>query len=58
MLGLIAQSGGSIYQRELWVDENAGLLILEVPNVAAGTYLLRVKSKESRLGFSEMVIIR
>jgi hypothetical protein len=57
MLELFAQSGTSVYQREIWVDENARLVNIEIPAVAAGTYLLRVKSKESGMGFSETVIV-
>lgn len=57
-LDLINQSGQPVYQREIWIDEEARLLNIDVPFVKAGNYFITITSKKSGKRFTEKLIIQ
>jgi hypothetical protein len=57
-LQLLNLSGQSLHQQEIWIDEEARLLNIDVPAVAAGTYFLVLTSKRSAKRFTEKIIIQ
>lgn len=57
-LDLINQSGQSVYQREIWIDEEARLLNIDVPVVKTGNYFITITNKKSGKRFTEKLIIQ
>lgn len=57
-LQLLDLSGKNLYHREVWIDDKARLLNLEVPSLAAGNYYLRVTNKETGKGYTEKLMIQ
>lgn len=57
MLQLFNQSGQLIFNKAMWIDKDARVLNLEIPNVAAGNYFLRMTNKPSGKSYSEKIII-
>jgi CarboxypepD_reg-like domain/Secretion system C-terminal sorting domain len=55
---LLNQSGQSVHQQEIWIDAEARLLSIDVPNVAAGSYFLSLTNKKSGKRFTEKIIIQ
>jgi len=51
-------SGRKVYSKEVWIDEEARLLNLEVPSVKTGNYLLRATHNESGKGFTEKITVQ
>jgi hypothetical protein len=58
LLQLLALSGQLVYTKEMYIDPDARLLDLQLPNVPAGTYVLVMSNKETGKRFSEKVIIQ
>jgi hypothetical protein len=56
-LQLLSQSGQSIYHQEIWIDAEARLLSIDVPEVAAGNYLVVMVNKKTGKKFTEKIII-
>lgn len=57
-LQLLSESGQSVYQQEIWIDADAKLLSIDVPEVAAGNYFVVFTSKKTGKKFSEKIIIQ
>lgn len=57
-LQLLDPSGKMVYTKELWIDEEARLLNIEIPSLAAGSYFLSLINKESGKKFTEKIIIK
>ncbi len=57
-LQLLNASGQVTYQQELWIDADARLLNIDLPQVAAGNYFLVLTSKKSGKRFTEQLIIQ
>ncbi|HMU47709.1 MAG TPA: carboxypeptidase-like regulatory domain-containing protein [Chitinophagaceae bacterium] len=55
---LLNQSGQIAHQREIWIDDKARLLNLDIPSVAAGNYFIVFTSKKTGKRFSEKIIIQ
>ncbi len=55
---LLDVSGKRVYAKEIWIDQEARLLNIEVPSVGPGSYLLRATNKESGKGFTEKIAIQ
>ncbi|MFI5131591.1 MAG: T9SS type A sorting domain-containing protein [Chitinophagales bacterium] len=55
---LIDVSGKKVYSKEIWIDEEARLLNLEVPSVRPGNYFLRAANKRSGKTFTERISIQ
>jgi hypothetical protein len=55
---LLNLSGQLIRQRELWVDDKATVLNMDMAKTVAGTYLLRFTNKVSGKGFTEKIVVQ
>ena len=58
LVNIINQSGQSIYQREVWIDEEARLLEINIPIVKTGNYVVVVTNRKSGKRYSEKLIIQ
>lgn len=58
MLELHDLSGKKLMTKEVWMDAGARVVNMEVPNLAAGSYLLAVTSKKSGRRFTEKVVVQ
>ena len=58
LLQILNQSGQSVQQNEVWIDEEARLLSVDVPNVAAGSYFLILTNKKTGKKYTEKIIIQ
>jgi hypothetical protein len=57
-LQLLDLSGKITYQQDIWIDQEARVLNIDIPPVAAGSYFLALTNKNSGKKFSEKVIIQ
>lgn len=57
-LELFNLAGQLIFSKEIWIDEEARLLNIQIPQVAAGNYFLRMTGKTSRKSYTEKIIIQ
>jgi hypothetical protein len=57
-LQLLGESGQSVYQQEIWIDAEARLLSINVPEVAPGNYFVVLTNKNTRKTFSEKIVIQ
>ncbi len=57
-LQLISNGGQLLYSRQLWIDQDAKALSLDIPAVAAGSYFLRITNSGSGKSFTEKIIIQ
>jgi hypothetical protein len=57
-LQLFSFGGQLILRKEVWIDKEVGLLELQLPQVSAGTYLLRMTNKTSGRSFTEKIIVQ
>ncbi|MEI9808700.1 MAG: carboxypeptidase-like regulatory domain-containing protein [Bacteroidota bacterium] len=55
---LFSQAGQEIQQKKVWIDAEATIMNMEIPAVAAGSYVLTLINKESGKRFSEKIIIQ
>ena len=51
-------AGTSVYQKEIWVNAESGLLNITIPVVAAGSYFLVLTNRKSGNKFTEKLIIQ
>lgn len=54
---LLNQSGQSVFQKEIWIDAEAGVLQLDLPVLSAGTYFLTLADKKTGKSYTEKIII-
>lgn len=57
-LQLTSLSGQAVHQREIWIDEAAKELTVNIPVVPAGTYILSFSHKATGKNYSEKIIIQ
>jgi hypothetical protein len=57
-LQLLNQSGQQVHQQEIWIDTEARLLSIDVPQVAAGSYFLALTNKKSGKRLTEKIIVQ
>ncbi len=57
-LQVVGASGQSVYQQEIWIDAEARLLNINVPEVAAGNYFVVLTNKKSGKTFTEKIVIQ
>ena len=57
-LELFNLSGQLIFSKDMWIDEEARSLSVEIPRVAAGNYFLRMTSKTSAKSYTEKIIVQ
>jgi hypothetical protein len=57
-LELFNLSGQLIFSKEMWIDEEARSLNIQIPQVAAGNYFLRMTNKTSGKAYTEKIIIQ
>jgi hypothetical protein len=55
---LTSLSGQAVHQREIWIDEAAKELTVNIPVVPAGTYILSFSHKATGKNYSEKIIIQ
>jgi hypothetical protein len=55
---LLNLSGQVVFNKTIWIDEEAGVLQLDLPKVAAGNYFLRMTSKKSGKSFTEKITVQ
>jgi hypothetical protein len=55
---LLNLSGQQVLQKEVWIDADAKLLDLEIPNVATGSYFLVMTNKKTGKKISEKLIVQ
>jgi hypothetical protein len=55
---ILSLSGQVVRHRELWVDDKAVVLNMEVPKIAAGIYLLRMINKKSGKNLTEKIVVQ
>lgn len=58
ILDILYQSGQSLYQREIWIDAEAGIVNLTIPAIKPGSYYLRLVHKKSKKRFADKLIIQ
>ncbi len=58
ILQLLNQAGQLAHQREVWIDNEARILRIQVPALAAGGYSLVLRNKKSGKKFTEKIIIQ
>ncbi len=57
MLQLLNVTGQIVYNKQIWIDDEARLLEFQLPSVVAGNYFLRMTNKQSGKGYTEKIII-
>jgi hypothetical protein len=57
-LELFNLTGQLIFSKEMWIDEEARLLNIQIPQVAAGNYFLRMTGKTPGKRHTEKIIIQ
>jgi TonB-dependent SusC/RagA subfamily outer membrane receptor len=57
-LQLLNASGQLSFTKEIWIDEEARILNLQLPSVAPGNYFLRMTNKKSGKSYTEKIIIQ
>lgn len=57
-LQLLNQSGQPLHQKEIWIDEKARVLNLDIPFVAAGNYFIVFTSRKSGKKSTEKIVIQ
>lgn len=57
-LQLLSELGQSVYQQEIWIDAEAKLLSIDVPQVTSGNYFLVFTNKKTGKKFTEKLIIQ
>jgi CarboxypepD_reg-like domain/Secretion system C-terminal sorting domain len=56
-LQLSAQSGQQVLNKQTWIDGEVQVLNIDIPNVAAGVYFLKLTNKETSKRFTAKVVI-
>lgn len=54
---LSAQSGQQVLNKQTWIDGEVQVLNIDIPNVAAGVYFLKLTNKETNKRFTQKVVI-
>jgi hypothetical protein len=57
-LQLLNLSGQIVYTKQMWIDEEARLLELQMPAVPAGTYFLSIFNSKTAKGYTKKVVIQ
>ena len=55
---LANQSGQQVLNRQTWIDGEIQVLNIDIPNVAAGVYFLKLTSKETNKRFTQKIIVQ
>ena len=55
---LLNQGGQVVQQKEIWIDQEAGILNVEVPSLAAGGYLILLRNTKTGKKLTAKVIIQ
>ena len=58
ILQLLNPSGQLTFTKEMWINDEARVLNLQLPSVAAGNYFLRMTNKKSGKSYTEKLIIQ
>jgi hypothetical protein len=58
MVQLLNQQGQLIFNREIWIDEEARLLDIAIPSVTAGNYFLVFTNKSTGKKFTTKVLVQ
>ena len=58
LLQLLNLSGQLVFTKEIYIDEEASVLNVQLPSVASGTYFLRMTHKQNGKGYTEKLIIQ
>lgn len=58
MLQLYNQSGQLVFTKPIYIDEEAGVLSIDLPTVLPGNYLLRMTHKTSGKSYTEKITIQ
>ena len=57
-LHLYTQSGQLVSRRDIYIDQETRVLSIDVPNVPAGSYFLRITNQQTNKSYSEKIIIQ
>ncbi|MBL7743800.1 MAG: T9SS type A sorting domain-containing protein [Chitinophagaceae bacterium] len=55
---LFSITGQQIEQKQIWIDAEAGIMNMEVPSVATGSYILTLTNKETGKKFTEKIVVQ
>lgn len=55
---LFSMTGQQIEQKQIWIDAEAGIINMEIPSVAAGSYILTLTNRETRKKFTEKILVQ
>jgi len=55
---LLNQSGQKVHQQRLWIDAEARLLSIDVPNISTGSYFLVMTNSKTGKRFTEKIIVQ
>lgn len=55
---IISANGKSVFDKQLWIDEEARVMNIEIPALSAGTYFLTLRDKKSGKQYSQQVMVR
>jgi len=58
ILQLFNQSGQLVFTKEMYIDEEARLLSVDLPLIPAGSYFLRMTNKQSNKSYTEKIIVQ
>ena len=58
ILQLLNQAGQLIYTKELWIDEEAKALDIELPPMATGVHFIKMTNRETSKTFTEKIVIQ
>jgi Secretion system C-terminal sorting domain len=51
-------SGQSIKQNEIWIDAEARIITIEIPNISAGTYFITLTNKATGKRLAEKILVQ
>ncbi len=57
-IDLTSQTGLSVYQKKIWIDNNAKVINFDIPILAAGIYFVALRQKDNSKGFSQQLLIQ
>lgn len=58
VIQLSSQSGQQVLNKQTWIDGETQVLNIDIPNVAAGVYFLKMTNKETSKRFTQKIIIQ
>jgi type IX secretion system substrate protein len=57
-LQLFSQTGQLVFRKDIYIDQEARILGIDLPPVLAGSYFLRITNEQTNKSYSEKIIIQ